>query len=381
MIVTHATERPGLGRARAAAARVDATRPADGAILRAVTAEKPPLKLAYLICGSDRPRVRRTVARLRQRVTEESGSDLNVAVFDARETEAAAVIATAETPSFVLGRRLILVTDAQAWKSPQRKLLAAYLDDPMPETILALEATKYSKDDALAKAVARVGEIFAWDVPKKAELDTWVQKRARAQGLRLTAAGRRRLVALVGWPERSDEGAGEHMEVFEREIEKLAAYCGGEEAGEDEVEAVCTATIEARVFALTDAVGRHDRARAFALLEQVFAGGEDAGRVFYTLLRHVRLLGALNDLGGGEDRLDRGQAAKALGVHPYAAQKLLEQRRTFGPREVNRALTALAAAETGMRGKAPATLESEGGADHGARLVLELALARMLEEG
>lgn len=346
-----------------------------------MTSEKPPLKPAYLICGSDRPLVRRTVARLRERVTEESGSDLNVAVFDARESEAAAVIAAAETPSFVLGRRLILVTDAQAWKSPQRKLLAKYLDDPMPETVLALEATKYAKDDVLAKAVARVGEIFTRDMPKKAGLDGWVQKRARAHGLRLTATGRRRLVALVGWPERSDEGAGEHMEVFEREIEKLAAYCGGAEAGEEEVEAVCIATVEARVFALTDAVGRHDRARAFALLEQVFAGGEDAGRVLYTLVRHVRLLGTLHELGGGEEQRDRSQVARALGVHPFTAQKLLEQQRTFEPRAVRKALMALAWAETGMRGRAPATLESEGGANHGARLVLELALARMLEEG
>jgi DNA polymerase III subunit delta len=353
----------------------------EGAILRAVASEPTPLRPAYLIYGSDRSRVRRAVARLRQRVTEESGSDLSVTVFDAAESEAAEVIAAAETPSFVLGLRLILVTNLQSWKSPQRKRLAAYFADPMPETILALEGTKVAKDDALIKAVKAVGEVFSWDVPRKAEIDGWVRQRARARGVHLTDAGRRRMIALLGWPEGNAEGAGAHIEQFEREIEKLAAYCGGGEAGPEEVEAVCSPTVEARVFALTDAVGHRDRARAFALLEQVYASGEDAGRVFYTLLRHVRLLGALHELGGGEERLDRGQVAKALGVHPFTATKLLEQRRTFGPRTARRAIVALAKAQTGMRGKPPATLESEGGADHGARLVLELALARMLEEG
>ena len=346
-----------------------------------MTAQPPPLQPAYLFRGSDRSRVRRGVARLRRRVVEESGSDLNVTVFDARETGPDEIIDAAQTPSFVLGRRLILVTNAQAWKSPQRTRLAAYFEDPMPDTILAVEATKYGKDDVLAKAVARSGQVFTWNVPRKSELDAWVDKRAGAQGLRLTASGRRRLVALLGWPEGSDEGAGEHLEIYERELEKLAAYCGGGEAGEEEVEAVCVATVEARVFALTDAVGRRQRARAFAVLEQVFAGGEDAARVLYPLLRHVRQLGALHELAGAQERLEGGQVAKELGVHPFTAKKLLEQRRTFGPAEVRRALVALAAAETGMKGKAPATLESAGGADQGARLVLELALARMLEEG
>jgi len=346
-----------------------------------VTAEPPPLQSAYLFRGSDRSRVRRGVARLRRRVIEESGSDLNVTVFDARETDADEVVTTAQTPSFVLGRRLILVTNAQAWKAPQRTRLAAYLEDPMPDTILAIEATKYGKDDVLAKAVARRGQIFTWNVPRKSELDAWVDKRARVQGLQLTASGRRRLVALLGWPEGSDEGAGEHLELYERELEKLAAYCGGGEAGEEEVEAVCATTVEAHVFALTDAVGRRRRARAFALLEQVFAGGEDAGRVLYALLRHVRNLGALHELADAGERLEGGQVAKAIGVHPFTAKKLLEQRATFGPEQVRAALVALAAAETGMKGRAPATLESAGGADHGARLVLELALARMFEEG
>ena len=346
-----------------------------------MTAEPPPLKSAYLFRGSDRSRVRRGVARLRRRVTEESGSDLNVTVFEAREVGPDEVIAAAQTPSFVLGRRLILVAGAQAWKSPQRTRLAAYLEDPMPDTILAVEATKYGKDDVLAKAVARSGQVFTWNVPRKSELDAWVDKRAGVQGLRLTSSGRRRLVALLGWPEGSDEGAGEHLEMYERELEKLAVYCGGGEAGEEEVEAVCVATVEARVFALTDAVGRRKQARAFAVLEQIFAGGEDAGRVLYALLRHVRQMDALHELSGGQERLEGGQVAKALGVHPFTAKKLLEQRAAFGRAEVRRALVALAAAETGMRGKAPATLESTGGADHGARLVLELALARMLEEG
>ena len=46
--------------------------------------ELPDLKPAYLICGTDQPKVRRSAARLRKRVFDETASDLNISLFDAR---------------------------------------------------------------------------------------------------------------------------------------------------------------------------------------------------------------------------------------------------------------------------------------------------------
>ena len=45
--------------------------------------EPAPLKPAYLIVGNDRPKVRRAVARLKRRVADDTGGDLNINVFDA----------------------------------------------------------------------------------------------------------------------------------------------------------------------------------------------------------------------------------------------------------------------------------------------------------
>ena len=65
-------------------------------------------------------------------------------------------------------------------------------------------------------------------------------------------------------------------------------------------------------------------------------------------------------------------------MHPFTARKLLEQRKHYDRRRLGRAYRALAVAEAGMRGRAPATLETAAGVNHSDRLVLELALARLL---
>jgi DNA polymerase-3 subunit delta len=227
-----------------------------------------------------------------------------------------------------------------------------------------VEGETFAKDDALAKAVLKAGEVLRFDLPKKYELAKWVGERARAHGLRMGAAAARHLLSV----------AGDAPERLEREIEKLAAYCRGSEATVEDVDAVCTPAVEARIFDLMDAVGVRDRRRAFALLESVYASGEDANAVLYSLKRHVGLLDRAMQLGD----VDQGTAAKQLRVHPFTARKLLEQRQSYDRRRLSRAYRALAEAEAGMRGRAPASLESSGGVNHGDRLCVELALGRML---
>lgn len=323
-----------------------------------------PLKPAYLICGSDRPKVRRAVARLRRRIVDESGNDLNVAVFDAERDAVTAVVEAASTPSFVLGTRLLLVTSAHRYKVRERQALVAYLKEPMPDTVLAVEGETFAKDDALLKAVARVGDVLRFDLPRRYELAGWVRERAAAHRLEMGTAEARHLLAL----------AGEEPERLEREIEKLAAYCRGGPATTAAIDAVCSPAIETKVFDLMDAVGRRERARAFRCLEEVYAHGEDPQAVFYALVRHVRLL---------EQALAAGDAspsdlAKTLRVHPFTAKKLLEQRHSYDRARLGRALAALAGADAALHGRPVATLESSGGVSHGDRFTLELALARLL---
>ena len=342
-------------------------------------AEASTLRPVYLICGSDRPKLRRAVDRLRRRVIAEAGSDLNVTSFDvgeaderqtaqSRRTEVlAAVLATLQTPSFIPGLRLVLVSNGHRLLAKDRQPLVAYLDDPMPDTVLAVEGDTFGKDDALFRAVKKHGEVLRFDLPKRHELPAWVRDRARARRLPLDVSVARHLLALVG----------EEPERLERELDKLAAYCRGQEVTVEAIDAVCCASVETKVFDLMDAVGHRRRSEAFRRLEEVYAAGEDPQRVFFSLVRHVRLLEQTMER-AGSGAVKSTDLAKELGVHPFTARKLAEQYRAYDRRTLNRAFVALAEAEAAMRGQPVVTFESTGGVNHGDRFALELALARML---
>ena len=195
----------------------------------------------------------------------------------------------------------------------------------------------------------------------------WVRKLAKDNGLAMGPAAAHHLLEYCG----SDAA---HSERLEREIEKLTAYCGGNEVSVDDIDAVTTADDEATIFKLMDAVGDRQSARAFALLEMVYIAGEDPNKVLYMLLRHVGQLEATRRLG----TTDPAKVAKQVGVPFWTAKNLLEQSAHYDSSRIGGAYMALASAERGMRGRAPATLESESGVNHTDRLVLELALARLL---
>ena len=143
------------------------------------------------------------------------------------------------------------------------------------------------------------------------------------------------------------------------------------------MDAVCSPDDDTAIFDLLDALGHRDRGRCFALLEALYASGssrDDANGVLYSLKRRIEQLDAALQL----PHADKFTAAKQLGIKPYPAGKLLEQRERFDRRRIGRAYRALAEAEAGLRGRSPVTLESSGGVNDAERLVVELALARML---
>jgi DNA polymerase-3 subunit delta len=325
-----------------------------GAILDRMT-DSSQLEPLYLICGSDTPKVRRAVARLRRRVHDETASDLNIFVYDGRAVRAGVVLDEAQTPTFALGTRLLLVLEADRWPAADRDRLADYLADPAPDTCVALVGETFKKTERLSKLAEKRKAVLRYELPRRFELPDWARERAQARRLRLGRAEAQHLVDRVG----SDP------DTIESEIEKLAVYSPGGQVGVDDIDEVCVQSLEASIFQLMDAVGRRDARSAFRSLEILYSRGEDHFSVFFMLLRHVRQLRTLTDLPSG---VPSGEAARILGVAPFRAQKLVEQRGNFSRRELGRALVALADAEGRMKGKA----------QYEPKLALEMALARLI---
>jgi DNA polymerase-3 subunit delta len=312
------------------------------------------LQPAYLIGGSDRPKVDRAVARLRSRF-EADAVELHDATAASGEDAVAACNAMG---LFGSGSRLVLFEGVEAWKAPDAKAIAAYLASPAPGTTLGLVAAELRKDGPLAKAVAGRGTLLIWDVAARA-VPKWVAEQFTVHGTSAEPEACRLLADLVG----------DDLYELASEIDKLVTWAGGQAITASDVEALVAPRAESPPWDLTDAWGARDVGGVLRATERMLDRTGDPvsktiPRLLGSLTKHVRNARAIRRL--DDDGVTSQEAASRLGLKPYPAQKLYAQVRNFSGPELDDALIRLAELDHALKG--------------GSRLASELELERALVE-
>jgi DNA polymerase-3 subunit delta len=313
------------------------------------------LKPAYLIAGSDRPKVDRAVARLRGRFEPDAVEHL-----DATEAMGEDAVAACNAMGlFGAGLRLVIVDNVEAWKAPEVKVVEAYLKSPAPGTTLALVGGELKKDAPVAKTVAGVGEVLIWDVQTKA-IHRWIAEQFKLHRTKVEPEACRRLAELVG----------DDLYELAGEVEKLSTWAGGEsEITEVEVDLLVAPRAESPPWNLTDAWGARDVAGVLRAAERMLDRTGDPvsrtlPRLVGSLTNHLRRARAAHRL--ESQGLSPADAASQLGMKPYPAQKLFGQVRNYSADELDAALIRLAQLDHALKG--------------GSRLSGELELERALVE-
>jgi DNA polymerase-3 subunit delta len=312
------------------------------------------LKPAYLMAGTDRPKIDRALRRLRARF--ESGA---VDVHDAADTTGDDAAAACNALALFGGSgRLIVVDSVEAWKAADAKAIAAYLKSPAPETTLALVGGPLKKDAPIAKAVATAGDVLVWDVPQRG-LQGWVAEQFKSHGAAAEPEACRALIELVG----------DDLYELATEVDKLATWAAGDRITEADVETLVPPRAEGSSFALTDAWGSRDVAAVLRASEALLERTGDPRsrtipRVVAILTSHVSRIRACQAL--ETEGLSSREAAARLKQHPFYVQKLYGQARNFSPEELRAVTVRLAQLDHALKG--------------GSRLAPDLELERALTE-
>jgi len=161
-------------------------------MLGSVASERE-LKPVYLLTGTDRPKIAIALQRLRGRIGEDATEQLHAGEASAED----AVAACNALGLFGGEARLVVVHGVETWKAADMKELEAYLAAPAPTTVLALVGDGIKRDAALAKAVAKAGQILAYDVSKK-QLPEWAAEQFARLGAPADRDACRALVEAVG---------------------------------------------------------------------------------------------------------------------------------------------------------------------------------------
>jgi DNA polymerase-3 subunit delta len=249
-----------------------------------------------LVFGRDDFRVAQRVREL-SAATDPILGDLNRAVIAGEKLSVADLRAHLDALPFLGERRTVIIEGLldrfeDAGKTQRRLAEAAAFVEAfaaMPPTTVAvlpggdLRPTRNPLIAGLEAAGASVERFFPL---REGELLTWIQTRARAQGLHLSAAAARRLAALVG----------PNLWVLTSELDKLASWAGGAPVDEEAVVALTAASREESVFALVDHVLEGRTREAIRGLTELLDSGESPYGVLAMLQNRLRQVWLVHQL-------------------------------------------------------------------------------------
>ena len=229
--------------------------------------------------------------------------------------------------------------------------LAEYMKDPTPGVLLVFEASRYDFEGDDKRKQERVRKFYS-AIPDLVELRRFPTHEARAEaealarraGFRIDPAA---LDLLV-------EALGADVARIAVEIEKLALYAGSRMVGVDDIAALVPDARSTTIFALVNALGRRDRARALEFLDTLTREGEYLPLALAFLSTQFRMALVAREAGLKSAQQVLGHFSR-MGVQMWGsrAEQVSQTATKFTQPQLERALRLIYNADKGLRDARP----------------------------
>ncbi len=316
----------------------------DAAIASARRGELLPV---YAVVGDERWYRDRVVAALREASLAGGLADFNEDKFTAGDASVEKVLAAVRTVPMMAPRRFVLVRQVERWEEREgaesagfpTDPLAEYVKAPVPSTCLVLVAQKLDGRRKLGAAVKKAGIAVECAPIERRALPGWVRDASgrRGHAIDLDTAGH--LAELVG----------ADLSLLDDALERLSLYVGLGAPIDAHALSECIHRVRADdTWALVDAVGQRDLARALLVLADAYDPRDRGLPLLGALAWSVRQLARFQAALAGGARED--EAAKRAGVfQPFRVRELSTKARTIRPREVERWLLLLGETDLALK--------------------------------
>jgi DNA polymerase III delta subunit len=302
-----------------------------------------PLRPVYLVTGTDRPKHRRALARLRERFGAES---VELLAADSSSGDDAVAACNALGLFAGDGGRLVVVQGVERWRKADVDAVAEYLKEPAPGAVLALVAEEALKSTTLPALCEKHGQVLRYDVPKPANLHAWVRGEFERRGAAADAEAARALVELCG-----DDAVA-----LSGEVDKIVAWAAGDPITRRDVEELAAGGREAAAWALTDAWGARNLPALLAACELALERKEPFA-LAVGLASHVGRVRAAQAM--AEEGLRSKEVAARLNIKEFPARKVLSHAEKYSREELDAALVRLADLDAALKGASRLSAELE----------------------
>jgi len=271
---------------------------------------------AYLLHGEERYLISHYAKAIEDAVFP--SKDTYKDVFDG-SVPAHEIIMTAETLPFFADHRLVYVRDSKLFATGRKddaEAIATYLSKIPQKTIIVFVEPEVDRRSKLFKQMAKDGCVIDCAPPTPQTLATWVAKLARKKNKAITPAVAQHFIRIVGTD----------MLNLSNEMDKLAAYAQNEITIQD-IDTICTPTLESRIFELVKSVCTGHIEDALRRYRDMLILKESPIMILTMIIRQFRII--LLSKCAKENGMTIIQTATEFGLRDFMVNEALSQGRRF----------------------------------------------------
>jgi DNA polymerase-3 subunit delta len=280
----------------------------------------------HLLHGKDAVRVHAALDAIRASLpNDDKMLESNTTSLDGRELTPDELLAHATAVPFLSPSRLVIVRgllralgEVKRGRAKKKSAAddplepwwraAAQLADPaaMPETTtLVFVEGELAKNNAAFTIFAPIAQTVEFAQLSKDAAEDWLRKTASKDKVKLDADVAKLLVELVG----------ADLWALTNELDKLAAYAGGDTIDEKTVRALVAAGHDTKFWEVADAVVAGNERKALTTLGRLLTDGIAPQVIMSMIARQYRQMLIVKEM--RERRVSRDETARAAGVPPW----------------------------------------------------------------
>jgi DNA polymerase-3 subunit delta len=284
----------------------------------------------YLLMGEETFLIQEALLLLKQKSVDEAARDFNCDVFDASEADAATVKDAAEMLPMMSARRFVAFRGVDDLKDKEWEILFPLFENPPDTTTMVLTCEALDKRKKSYKKISEAAVVIECKRPYDNQVADWIEYLAFRRNLKVSREAAQLLKQFVGT----------NLTELNNELGKLMDYLGERTTIEaKDVLQVVSQTRVDRIFDLTDAIGRRDRATALHSLANLLEHGQSEVGILAMITRHFRILGQLKE--GQKDGLSGTRLSTKAGIPQFLLTQYLEQIRLWDEKKIERTFTVL----------------------------------------
>ena len=267
-----------------------------------------------------------TNAKIDRIIKDSKADELNITSYDCSEVNVEKAVFDALTPPFLGDKKVVIIKNPlfleseKAGSGQNLQLLKTYLQSPMDDTLLIINASGIKVNDKLeiTKAIEKASTIYTTNGISEVEFTGWIKRECEVEKVGID----QRAVSLYY------KACGNDLEMAKNEIDKAINYVGKNgQITEQVARTLIGQNGLTDVFALTNAIIEQNKEKAYSVYLELTRYEKDVSALIGLITKTLKdnLLVKLYV----EEGLDQNQVASIMKVSPNRAYYMIKNANEF----------------------------------------------------